>query len=244
MKRINGILIILVILIFNILSVIACNNKEIDNNYSPESILNGYSFDKVLEVNSLENLKKETGYFRFSIRSVDNTLNPCICYAYDKYLIFNVIDTNITIVTDKSSAYIIEDNKIKEHRKLNNYNQDSFIIDKSMHNTDIETSVYDGRIFQKFLSSENSAHEKLKYLDENFPEIFHFKEHNFPGVITSYYINPNKYDLAGYNILGSVPDSEAGTLVIYMYGNTKKDIDEKEKNDIKNLISLVNSYSD
>ena len=239
MKKIFRILIILIILvIFNT----SCLNNDVNktNNLSNIDILKDYNFDKVIEMNTLENLKKETGYYRFSLRSMEDYINPCTCYAYDKYLIFRINEKNISIVTDKSSSYVIEDNKIKEHRKLNNYNQDSFIIDKSLHDTDIETTEFDGKIFQKYLSSSNSAMAKLKYLDESFPEIFHFKDYNYPGIIMSYYINPVTYELSGYNILGTIEDSDSGTNVIYMFGNTKKDLSDNEKEYINNILLLIN----
>ena len=56
----------------------------------------------------------------------------------------------------------------------------------------------------------------------------------------SYYINPVTYELSGYNILGTIEDSDSGTNVIYMFGNTKKDLSDNEKEYINNILLLIN----
>ena len=246
MKKIYKILRILVILIilFQATQVnLACTSKDTNDNssVSKDSGLKNYSVENMIKVNTLENLTKETGYYKFNLRPFEDVLNSSTVYAYDKYLIFVLKDSNLTVFTDMSSAYIIENNTIKEHRKINNYNQDSFLIDKSLHDTDIETNIFDGKIFQKFMTSKENTETKFKYLDENFPEIFHFKNYNYPGIILSYYLYEDSYELFGYNVIGTMPDSNSGTSVIYLLNNTTKNINDEEKEMINELIKLVNN---
>ena len=240
--RILGILIIFSILIFNNLS---CSNDKPDNNIkTASSNLSNYSIDKAIEVNSFENLTKETGYYSFNIVPMINDLNQCVVYAHDKYLIFDLKNSDTTIVTDKSSAYIIENNIVKEHRKLNNYDQNSFLIDKSMHDTDIEVNEYEDKIFQRYLTSQKNCEEKLNYLNKSFPEIFHFNVDNYAALFISYYLYNDTLELFGYNVIGSLKEDNFDTTVIYMITKTNKNIEENEKNNINNLIKLINNYKE
>ena len=242
-KRIYVFLIILVILIFSSLFIISCNNNETVDNAKTINT-DEYSIEKAMGVNTLDNLTKETGYYSFSMAPMEKVINSFKAYAHDNFLIFDLEDSDITIVTDKSSAYIIEDNEVKKHRKLNNYDQNSFLIDKSLHDTNLNYSYTDNKIFHKFLSSSKNCKEKLKYLNDSFPEIFHFDENKYEGLFTSYYFYDDTYELFGYNVIGSLPDTELGTTIMYMFGRTKKDISDEEKNKINNLIRLVKNYKE
>ena len=243
--RISRILIILIILVILSFFNFACSDKKIeDNKIKTSSDLSDYSINKAIEVNSLDNLTKETGYFSFNLVPMEKDLNACVAYAHDKYLIFDLKDSDVSIVTDKSSSYIIENNIVKEHRKLNNYDQNSFLIDKSLHDTDIEVAEFEGKIFHKFLSSQKNCTEKLNYLNKSFPEIFHFDVDKYAGLFISYYLYKDSYELFGYNVIASIEENDFNTALIYMIARTKKNIEESEKKHINNLIKLINDYKE
>lgn len=246
MKIINKTFRILVILIFLFLSIInlcSCKVNSVDNEYiEAKKVPSDYSIDKAIEVNSFDNLTKETGYYKFYLRPVEKVLNSCIVYAHDKYLIFRLRNENLSIITDKSSAYIIKDDVVKEHRELYNYNQNSFLIDKSLHDTSLETTTVEDKIFDKYLASSKNCKEKLKYLNNNFPEIFNFDIDNIEGLFLYYFLYDNSYELFGYNVLATTKDM--GSEVIYLVNNTTKEIDEEEKNYISNLIKNINNYKE
>ena len=65
-KNIYRILIILVILFSITLSLLSCKVNSVDNDYIVQNkVSSDYSIDKAIEVNSFENLTKETGYYKF-----------------------------------------------------------------------------------------------------------------------------------------------------------------------------------
>ena len=242
-KNIYRILIILVILFSITLSLLSCKVNSVDNDYIVQNkVSSDYSIDKAIEVNSFENLTKETGYYKFYLRPVEKVLNSCIVYAHDKYLIFKLRNEDISIVTDKSSAYIIKDNIVKERRELYNYNQNSFLIDKSLHDTSLETTTVEDKIFDKYLASSKNSKEKLKYLNNNFPEIFHFDIDNIEGLFIFYFLYDSSYEMFGYNILATTKDM--GSEVIYLVNNTTKEIDDEEKNYISDLINKIKNYKE
>ena len=243
-KRIKKILVIsLAIFLINSLSI-SCNKKtNNDNNKLSYEIPSDYSIEKAIEVNSLSNLLKETGYFSFSFKPVTDVLNKCYCYAHDKYLIFKISDSNISIVTDKSSAYVVENNNIKEHRKINNYDQNSFIIDKSLHDIVLKKDVMPeyNILIDRYLSSKNNCINKLNFLNENFPEVFYYNYEKFDGLFVTYYLDLKTYEISGYNVSSA---SKENSELIFMLNEATKDVSEENKEYISKMIKLVENHKE